>query len=140
MPDSALLLDTHCWLWAQFGQTEKFSRPGHRMLEKAAQNGALRVSVISVWEIGLLESKGRLALKMSCIEWVNQALATPGLSLLPLTPEIAIESSRLPGEIHADPADRILIATARITGAQLLTADQRLLDYGRQRHAMIVPA
>lgn len=140
MPDSALLLDTHCWLWAQFGQIEKFSRLGRRMLDKAAQNGALRVSVISVWEIGLLEAKGRLALKMSCAEWVNQALATPGLSLEPFTPEIAIESSRLPGEIHADPADRILLATARITGAQLLTADERLLHYGRRRHARIVPA
>jgi PIN domain nuclease of toxin-antitoxin system len=140
MPNPPLLLDTHCWLWAQFGQTEKFSRLGRRMLEKAAQNGALRVSVISVWEIGLLEAKGRLELKMSCAEWVNQALATPGLSLEPFTPEIAIESSRLPGEIHADPADRILLATARITGAQLLTADERLLHYGRGRHAQIVSA
>jgi len=135
-----LLLDTHCWLWTQAGNTEKFSRQGRRLIDRATQSGDLRVSVISVWEIGMLEAKGRLALKMSCTEWVNQALATPGLSLLPLTPEIAIESSQLPGEIHADPADRILIATARITGAQLLTADQRLLDYGRQRHAMIVPA
>jgi PIN domain nuclease of toxin-antitoxin system len=139
MPE-ILLIDTHCWLWTQAGNTEKFSRQGRRLIDKATQSGDLRVSVISVWEIGMLEAKGRLALKMSCTEWVNQALATPGLSLVPLTPEIAIESSRLPGEIHADPADRILIATARITGAQLLTADQRLLDYGRQRHAMIVPA
>ena len=135
-----LLLDTHCWLWTQAGNTEKFSRQGRRLIDKATQSGDLRVSVISVWEIGMLEAKGRLALKMSCTEWVNQALATPGLSLLSLTPEIAIESSRLPGKIHADSADRILIATARINGAQLLTADQRLLDYGRQRHAMIVPA
>jgi PIN domain nuclease of toxin-antitoxin system len=140
MADSALLLDTHCWLWAQFGQTEKFSRLSRRMLDRAAQRGELRVSIISVWEIGLLDAKGRVSLKMSCLDWVNQALTTPGLSLFPLTPEIAIESSRLPGEIHADPADRILLATARITGARLLTKDQRLLDYGRQRHAMIVPA
>jgi PIN domain nuclease of toxin-antitoxin system len=135
-----LLLDTHCWLWEQFGNTEKFSRQGRRLIDKAAQSGDLRVSVISVWEIGMLEAKGRLALKMSCTEWVNQALATPGLSLFPLTPEIAIESSRLPGEIHADPADRILLATARITGARLLTADERLLAYGRQHHALTVPA
>jgi PIN domain nuclease of toxin-antitoxin system len=139
MPE-ALLLDTHCWLWAQAGQTEKFSRQGRRIIERAAQTGDLRVSVISVWEIGMLEAKGRLDLKMSCAEWVNQALATPGLSLVPLTPEIAIESSRLPGKIHADPADRILLATARITGTRLLTADERLLAYGRQHHALIMPA
>jgi PIN domain nuclease of toxin-antitoxin system len=140
MPDPPLLLDTHCWVWAQFGQLQKFSRQGRRLLEKAARRGDLRVSIISVWEIGMLEAKGRLELKMSCVEWVNQALAMPGLSLVPLTPEIAIESSRLPGDMHADPADRILIATARITGAQLLTKDERLLDYGRRRHALIVPA
>jgi len=139
MPE-ALLLDTHCWLWKQFGNTEKFSRQGRRLIEKATQSGDLRVSVISVWEIGMLEAKGRLALKISCTEWVNQALTTPGLSLFPLTPEIAIESSRLPGEIHADPADRILLATTRITGARLLTADERLLAYGRQHHALTVQA
>jgi len=140
MPDPPVLLDTHCWVWAQFGNVEKFSRQAWQFLQKAAQRGDLRVSIISVWEIALLEAKGRLKLKMSCLEWVNQALATPGLSLVPLTPEIAIESSRLPGEMHADPADRILIATARITGARLLTKDERLLDYGRQRHALIVSA
>ena len=140
MPDSLLLLDTHCWIWEQFGHTDRFSSLGRRLLERAAQNDALRVSVISVWEIGLLESKGRLSLKMPCSEWINQALATPGLSLEPFTPEIAIESSRLPGEIHADPADRILIATARITGAHLLTADEKLLRYGRTRHAHIISA
>jgi PIN domain nuclease of toxin-antitoxin system len=140
MPDPPVLLDTHCWVWAQFGNVEKFSRQGWQFLQRAAQRGDLRVSIISVWEVGLLEAKGRLKLKMSCLEWVNQALATPGLSLVPLTPEIAIESSRLPGEMHADPADRILIATARITGARLLTKDEGLLDYGRQRHALIVSA
>jgi PIN domain nuclease of toxin-antitoxin system len=139
MPET-LLLDTHCWLWTQAGNTEKFSRQGRRLIDRATQSGDLRVSVISVWEIGMLEAKGRIDLKMSCAEWVNQALATPGLSLVPLTPEIAIESSQLPGKIHADPADRILLATARITGARFLTADEKLLAYGRQRHAMIVPA
>jgi len=140
MPDAPLLLDTHCWLWTQLGHVEKFSRHGRRLIEKAALSGDLRVSVISVWEVGMLEAKRRLKLRMNCAEWVNQALATPGLSLASLTPEIAIESSRLPGEIQADPADRILIATARVTGARLLTKDERLLDYGRQRHALIVPA
>jgi len=140
MPDGPLLLDTHCWLWTEFGDVEKFSRRARRLIETAAQSGELRVSVISVWEVGMLQAKGRLKLKMSCAEWVHQALATPGLSLASLTPEIAIESSRLPGELHADPADRILIATARVNGARLLTKDERLLDYGRQRHALIVPA
>lgn len=140
MPDAPLLLDTHCWLWMAFGDVEKFSRPSRRLIGRAAQSGNLQVSVISVWEIAMLEAKGRVKLKMSCAEWVRRALETPGLALASLTPEIAIESSRLPGEIHADPADRILIATARVIGARFLTKDERLLDYGRQRHASIVPA
>ncbi|HXI38771.1 MAG TPA: type II toxin-antitoxin system VapC family toxin [Bryobacteraceae bacterium] len=88
----------------------------------------------------MLEAKGRIELKMSCAEWVKQALAAPGLSLYPLTLEIAIESSRLPGRFHGDPADRVLMATARTSGAKLLTKDERLPEYGRQRHAPVPAA
>ncbi len=140
MPEPAILLDTHCWIWMQFGQTERFSRATRATLVRSAKTGGMCVSIISVWEVGMLEAKGRLELKMSCAEWVKQALATPGLSLYPLTAEIAIESSRLPGNFHGDPADRILLATARMTGAQLLTKDERLLEYGRQRQAAVLPA
>jgi PIN domain nuclease of toxin-antitoxin system len=140
MPKPAILLDTHCWIWMQFGQVERFSRAARATLVRSAQMGDMCVSVISVWEVGMLEAKGRLELKMSCAEWVKQALATPGLSLYPLTAEIAIESSRLPGRFHGDPADRILVATARMTGARLLTKDERLLEYGRQRHAAVLAA
>lgn len=139
-PDPAILLDTHCWIWIQFGQVEKFARTARATVEKAARGDALRVSVISVWEIGMLEAKGRLELKMNCSDWIRQALATPGLSLVPLSPEIAIESSRLPGQFHGDPADRILVATARLHRLGLMTKDERLLEYGRQRHVRIVPA
>jgi PIN domain nuclease of toxin-antitoxin system len=135
-----LLLDTHCWVWSQFGHDHEFSAQGLRALRQGAANGLLLLSVISVWEVSLLESKQRLSLHMDCLEWVRRALETPGLSLVPLTPEIAVESTRLPGNIHADPADRILVATARNLGARLLTRDQALLDYGRQRHARVVAA
>jgi PIN domain nuclease of toxin-antitoxin system len=140
MPEPAVLLDTHCWVWIQFGQEEKFTRAERSTIERGARAGRLLVSVISVWEVGMLESKGRLELNMSCGEWIKQALATPGLGLTPLTTEIAIESSRLPGVFHGDPADRILVATARITGARLLTKDERLLEYGRERHVGVLPA
>jgi len=79
----------------------------------------------------MLELKGRLELKVPCGEWIRQALATPGLGLVPLTPEIAIESSRLPGHFHGDPADRLLIATARVGRFAFLTKDDRLLEYSR---------
>ena len=70
---------------------------------------------------------------MDCLDWINQALKTPGLSLIPLTPEIAVESTRLPGSLHGDPADRILVATARNVGARLMTRDRLLLKYKRAR-------
>ena len=78
----------------------------------------------------MLEAKGRVRLSEPCLEWVRKALTAPGLCLLPLTPEIAVESSRLPGVMHKDPADRMLAATARILGGVLVT--QQLLDYGSQ--------
>jgi PIN domain nuclease of toxin-antitoxin system len=138
--DDLLLLDTHCWIWLQSGQLDKFSHGTVDRIRQAAATGSLCVSIISVWEIALLESKGRIRISMDCMEWVRQALETPGLSLVALTPEIAVESTRLPGDMHADPADRILVATARNIGARLMTRDQSLLDYGHKRHARIIPA
>ena len=136
----AVLLDTHCWVWMQFGQREKFTSPARATIERAARVGGLCVSVMSVWEVGMLESKGRLELKMNCAEWVRQALATPGLALVPLTTEIAMESSRLPGQFHGDPADRLLVATARIMGLKLMTKDDRLLEYSRHGHVRVFAA
>lgn len=80
----------------------------------------------------MLEAKGRIRFSQTCLDWVREALAAPGVRLVQLTPEIAVESSRLPGEIHGDPADRILLSTARILGATLITQDKKLLDYGKQ--------
>jgi PIN domain nuclease of toxin-antitoxin system len=135
--DQPLLLDTHCWIWSQFGLDQEFSPAGLALFRKAASDSILRLSIISVWEVALLESKRRIHLEMDCGAWVNQALKTPGLSLIPLTPEIAVESTRLPGSIHGDPADRILVATARNIGARLMTRDRQLLKY---KHARVVSA
>lgn len=140
MPEPVLLLDTHCWIWMQLGLAGRFAPASLRAIERAARGGQVGVSVISVWEVGMLEAKGRLELRMNCGEWIRAALATPGLSLIPLSPEIAIESSRLPGSFQGDPADRILMATARVTGAKLMTKDQKILDYSEQGHARIVAA
>jgi len=128
-----LLLDTHCWVWSQFGHEREFSPDGLSALRQAAADGMLLVSVISAWEVALLVSKRRLHLNMDCIDWVRKALETPGLSLVPLTPEIAVESTCLPGDLQGDPADRILVATARNVGARFMTRDSALLDYSHVR-------
>jgi PIN domain nuclease of toxin-antitoxin system len=129
-----LLLDTHYWIWMQGRNVGSISDAARSSIEAASARGALLLSAMSVWEVAMLESKRRIQLLSECEQWVRQALATPGLTLVPLTPEIAIQSTRLPGQIHADPADRIIAATARVMGARLATADQKLIDYARQGH------
>lgn len=124
----------------QFGLMDRFTKEARTAVDRAVRNGQLFVSVISIWEIGLLESKGRLALFMEYERWITVALATPGLQLAPLTPAIAGLSTRLPGEFHGDPADRFLVATARIEGARLLTKDRQILEYGRTKYVSVVSA
>jgi PIN domain nuclease of toxin-antitoxin system len=103
-------------------------------LNRAGWENRIAVSAITPWEIGLLVSKGRLQLGADVMEWIREALAKPGVQLAPLEPEIAVASTRLPFEMHADPADRILVATARHLGATLVTADGALLEFARQGH------
>lgn len=88
----------------------------------------------------MLVKYGRVALPMNIRSWVEEALTKPGISLAPLSAEIAIESSSLPGNLHRDPADRIIVATARAWNATLLTKDQRLIDYSQQRHVRVLEA
>ncbi len=132
-----LLIDTHYWIWLQFGTRERITRQNLEVIREAAAQGNLFLSVMSVWEVGMLESKGRLHLHASCDRWVEEALAMPGLTLAPLTPAIAVESTRLPGTFHADPVDRIIVATARAMNARLLTSDKNIRAYGRQRHVLL---
>jgi PIN domain nuclease of toxin-antitoxin system len=135
-----LLLDTHCWLWAQLGLIQRLSKAALQAIRSAESDGNLRISVISIWELAMLENRGRVALPMNIRTWVDQALSKPGMAITPLTPEIMIESVHLPGELHGDPADRMLTATARVLGATLVTKDDRLLRYSKQRHVRALEA
>jgi len=135
---SPLLLDTHYWIWLQFGIREQLSASVLKAIDQAAASGSLLLSVISVWEVGMLESKGRIQLYSPCEDWVRNALAMPGLSLAALTPEIAVASTRLPQPFHGDPSDRIIVATARALGARLVTRDSKIRDYARKRHVAVL--
>jgi PIN domain nuclease of toxin-antitoxin system len=90
---------------------------------------SLGISVISCWEVAKLVEVGRLALTCPVQDWITQALAYPNVQLLNLTPEIAIASTQLPGTFHRDPADQLIVATARAYDCPLLTADERILNY-----------
>ena len=133
MPDTGLLLDTHVWLWLE-SAPEQIAKPAASRIRKAAQDGKLWVSVLSVWEIGMLVAKERIRLSMPVEEWVRQAAATPGMRMLALTPEIALESSRLPDSPHGDPVDRMLMASARMHNLTLISQDRKMLAYAKLGH------
>jgi PIN domain nuclease of toxin-antitoxin system len=128
-----LLLDTHVWLWLAAG-TGPLSSGAREAIGIAASAGALRVAIISIWEIALLASRNRITLGKPTTEWVEQALLAPGLSLEPLSPSVAIESCHLPEGFRSDPADQFLVATARVMNAALMTRDRRILDYAARGH------
>ncbi len=134
------LLDTHVWFWLVRGREGRLAARTAARLEQTARGAPLGVSVISIWEIALLASKGRIGLGMPVHEWVETALNRPGFVLVGLEPEIAIESCVLPGDFHADPADRFLVATARLKNAVIVTRDKRILKYGKQGHVKVMTA
>ena len=122
-----ILLDTHIWVWWVHGN-ERLT-PTQIELIQSNEEGVIGVSSISLWEIAKLVELGRLELPVSLEKWFDQALSYPGIELIEITPEIAIESTRLPGEFHRDPADQIIVATARVMKCKLVTSDERILNY-----------
>ena|SRR6266853_1272386 len=135
-----LLLDTHVWFWLAEATSGKLSPTCLHRIRSASGAGGILISAISVWEVANLDAKKRVALSIGCHEWVREALRGPGIELVDLSPEIAIESTRLPEGFHADPADRILIATARNRNAILVTADRAILEYSRSKHVRVLDA
>ncbi|MCP5048513.1 MAG: type II toxin-antitoxin system VapC family toxin [bacterium] len=122
-----VILDTHIWMW-WVHEPDKLSQ-GQRDGIKKNENGILGISAISCWEIAKLIEYKRLELPLPLDQWFKQALHYPGIRLYPLTPDIAIESTNLPGEFHRDPADQIITATARVHGCPLITSDNKILKY-----------
>jgi PIN domain nuclease of toxin-antitoxin system len=98
-------------------------------LLKRHEASGLGVSIISCWEIAKLVEYERLDLPRPVEEWLAQALRYPGIRLLSLTPRIVVESTRLPGSFHRDPADQLIVATARVLSTSLATVDRKILDY-----------
>lgn len=127
---TSLLLDTHVIIWLATND-KRLSGSTARLIEKAFYEGKLAASVISAWEIGVLCAKERLTLTRAPIVWFEEFVRDFSINLFELTPAIAIESSFLPGRFHADPADRIIIATASAHDACIVTADNNILKYSK---------
>ena len=136
---SALLLDTHIWLWYAQGNSERLPAASVRKLDRARNSSGLWVSAISVWEIGVLSARGRIQLSVPLRDWVEKALSVPGIHFAPLDAVVAAESTLLPGQPQGDPADRFLIATARMRGVALGTRDRGIITYSRQGFVRVVP-
>ena len=137
--ERALLLDTHIWIWLMAGSRE-LDTESRQIISHALGAGMLRIAAMSLWEIALLASRGRVLLGKSTSAWFGEALADPGPRIEALTAPIAVESYALPGTFHADPADRLIVATARVTNATLMTRDWRILDYAARGHLTALAA
>jgi len=122
-----ILLDTH--IWVKWVLDEQQLSEFVRNQIAAHEEDGLGVSVISCWEVAKLVELKRLNFSLNVLDWINQALSYPGIQLIELSARIAVESTKLPGEFHRDPADQIIVATARIHDCHLLTLDEKILAY-----------
>lgn len=129
---SGLLLDTCALIW--IAQDAPLAAVARQAIRDAATQGELLVSPASAWEVGLLsrargERPASLQLSPDPKTWFQALMARPGIRLAALTPDIVIDASHLPGDLHGDPGDRLIIATARQLGAAVVTRDRKILDY-----------
>jgi PIN domain nuclease of toxin-antitoxin system len=141
-PPNAVLLDTCAVIWLANGDALASSATA-AILHAGAADGIF-VSPVSAWEVGLL-SKPRAGRNLAVHfmpdpkTWFARVMAGPGLREAPLTPEIAIDASFLPGELHGDPADRLIVTSARHLGIPIVTRDLRIIAYGHDGHVQVIP-
>jgi PIN domain nuclease of toxin-antitoxin system len=121
-----ILLDTHAWIWWA-SRSANLSTAARQSIDAEGEVG---VAAISCWEVAMLVDKGRLKLDRDVGLWVDQAVALPKVVLLALTPQIAVASVRLPSGFQGDPADRMIVATAKQQGVPLVTKDERIQRCG----------
>ena len=121
------LLDTHVLIW-WLTDSARLSPAQREVIASASATSPLLVSDISLWEVAMLHSLGRIRLSLPLRDWLDAAVAPPLVRRHGISPAIAAELASLPESFHRDPADRILVATARVLAATLLTRDRRIVD------------
>ena len=126
------LLDTHAWVW-WVTEDRRLSLSARRVIEKSQANDDLSLSLISIWEVAKKVEKGQLMLDRPVDDWFDLATTRPGLHLAELTRPILAESCRLPAPFHGDPADQIIVATARDRDAIIVTKDGPIRRYAHVR-------
>jgi len=130
-----ILLDTNVLVWFSMGVGELGQKSRASILQAQSEN-QLFMSAITAWEISMLVDEGRLDLGTDPLLWMRSA-AEAGIGLVTISLEIGVDAGRLPGGIHGDPGDRIIIATARNLSCTLLASDRKMLDYGAAGHVRV---
>lgn len=135
--NGGLLIDTCALIWIASVEEGAPIGPVEDALDEARDLGApIYLSPISGWEIGMLAAKGRLPMPMPPRLWLEQLMASAGMQWAEMPVEVLLASSVMPGNPHGDPADRIIVATAREYGLRLVTRDRKILDYAARGHVM----
>lgn len=122
-----ILLDTHTWIWSH-SATKLLSDNAKKLIKKTLTDQRA-IASISIWEFAMMMVKGRINVKIDPKLWLDNAIKNSGLKVIELSPEIALEACNLPSDFHKDPADQIIVATARIHNLTLLTKDRKILNY-----------
>ena len=124
-----IVLDTHVLIWWASGESAQLSSAAARAINTQMDGGQLVISSISAWELAMLVNRGRLDLTMDIEEWLTVVGQIEAVRFVPVDNEIGLKSVELPGDFHKDPADRLIVATARKLAAPLVTADDKIRAY-----------
>jgi PIN domain nuclease of toxin-antitoxin system len=122
-----IVLDTHIFVW--WNQQDPKLTNYHREVISRERTNGLGICTISLIEIARLVNTGRIILPLPIQEWFEISLGQEGVILIAITPAIAIDAQFLPGDFHKDPADRIIVATARVFDSPIVTVDRKILNY-----------
>ena len=125
-----IVLDTHALIW-WVNDDQQLTDKARKAIEKeiSSEDGQVFISTITAWEIAMLVQKGRLTLTMDVKDWIDIVAAIEGVRFVPVDNEVAMQSVRLPGEFHPDPADRMIVALARRLSVALVTSDAKIQAY-----------
>jgi PIN domain nuclease of toxin-antitoxin system len=121
-----IVLDTHAWIWWAASSSRLPAKARHA-IDGAS---AIGVCAISLWEVAMLVSKGRLQFDRDALGWIKQALALPRVELIAISPAIAVRATQLPGTFPGDPADRLIVASAMAERGAIVTRDDRIRKFG----------
>lgn len=128
-----IVLDTHALLWWANGERAQLSAAAASAIDAEMDGGQILVSSMSAWELAMLVERGRVALSMDVASWLDTLGRIDAVQMVPVDSEIAVKSVQLPGDFHKDPADRIIVATARKFAAPLVSADEKIRSYPHVR-------